>query len=42
MVCGASETSTCLHLAMVAHYQNGDSTGLGKYSKEAVARVWKA
>ncbi|KZT15510.1 4-hydroxybenzoate 3-monooxygenase [Acidovorax sp. GW101-3H11] len=31
-----------LHHAMVAHYQNGDSTGLDKYSEKALARVWKA
>jgi p-hydroxybenzoate 3-monooxygenase len=27
---------------MVAHYKNGDSTGLDKYSEKALARVWKA
>ena len=31
-----------LYHAMVAHYQNGDSTGLDKYSEKALARVWKA
>lgn len=31
-----------LYHAMVAHYKNGDSTGLDKYSEKALARVWKA
>ena len=31
-----------LYHAMVAHYQNGDSTGLDQYSEKALARVWKA
>ena len=31
-----------LYHAMVAHYQNGDSTGLDKYSEKALARAWKA
>ena len=31
-----------LYHAMLAHYQNGDSTGLDKYSEKALARVWKA
>ncbi|RQO81733.1 4-hydroxybenzoate 3-monooxygenase [Acidovorax sp. FJL06] len=31
-----------LYHAMLAHYQNGDSTGLDQYSQKALARVWKA
>jgi len=31
-----------LYHAMVAHYQEGDSTGLDNYSAKALARVWKA
>ena len=31
-----------LYHAMLAHYQNGDSTGLDNYSAKALARVWKA
>ena len=31
-----------LYHAMVAHYEDGDSTGLDKYSEKALARVWKA
>lgn len=31
-----------LYHAMVAHYKDGDSTGLEKYSEKALARVWKA
>ncbi len=31
-----------LYHAMVAHYQNGDDTGLENYSAKALARVWKA
>ncbi len=31
-----------LYHAMVAHYQQGDSTGLDNYSAKALARVWKA
>ena len=31
-----------LYHAMVAHYKDGDSTGLDKYSEKALARVWKA
>jgi p-hydroxybenzoate 3-monooxygenase len=31
-----------LYHAMVAHYQQGDSTGLDDYSAKALARVWKA
>lgn len=31
-----------LYHAMVAHYNDGDSTGLDKYSEKALARVWKA
>ena len=31
-----------LYHAMLAHYQNGDSTGLDQYSEKALARVWKA
>ena len=31
-----------LYHAMLAHYQNGDSTGLDKYSEKALARAWKA
>ena len=27
---------------MVAHYKNGDSSGLDGYSAKALARVWKA
>ena len=27
---------------MVACHQTGDSTGLGNYSRKALARVWKA
>jgi p-hydroxybenzoate 3-monooxygenase len=27
---------------MVAHYQEGDNTGLDNYSAKALARVWKA
>ena len=43
MVCGASgQTSAYQHHAMVAHYQNGDSTGLNQYSQKTLARMWKA
>jgi p-hydroxybenzoate 3-monooxygenase len=31
-----------LYHAMLAHYQNGDDTGLDGYSAKALARVWKA
>ena len=31
-----------LYHAMVAHYKNGDSSGLDNYSAKALARVWKA
>jgi p-hydroxybenzoate 3-monooxygenase len=31
-----------LYHAMLAHYQNGDDTGLENYSAKALARVWKA
>lgn len=31
-----------LYHAMVAHYQNGDDTGLENYSAKALARIWKA
>ena len=31
-----------LYHAMVAHYQQGDSSGLDGYSAKALARVWKA
>ena len=31
-----------LYHAMLAHYQNGDSTGLDQYSEKALARGWKA
>lgn len=31
-----------LYHALIAHYKNGDSTGLDKYSEKALARVWKA
>jgi p-hydroxybenzoate 3-monooxygenase len=31
-----------LYHAMVAHYKNGDSSGLDGYSAKALARVWKA
>jgi len=31
-----------LYHAMVAHYKNGDDTGLDNYSAKALARVWKA
>jgi len=31
-----------LYHAMVAHYQNGDDSGLVQYSEKALARVWKA
>lgn len=31
-----------LYHAMIAHYKNGDSTGLDQYSEKALARVWKA
>ena len=31
-----------LYHAMVAHYKNGDDTGLENYSAKALARVWKA
>lgn len=31
-----------LYHAMLAHYQNGDSTRLDQYSEKALARVWKA
>ena len=27
---------------MLAHYKNGDSTGLEQYSEKALTRVWKA
>ncbi len=27
---------------MVDHYQNGVSTGIGKYSEKVLARLWKA
>lgn len=31
-----------LYHAMVAHYKNGDDSGLESYSAKALARVWKA
>lgn len=31
-----------LYHAMLAHYQQGDSSGLDNYSAKALARVWKA
>ena len=31
-----------LYQAMLAHYKNGDSTGLEQYSEKALTRVWKA
>lgn len=31
-----------LYHALVAHYKNGDDTGLDNYSAKALARVWKA
>ncbi len=31
-----------LYHALLDHYQNGDDTGLDKYSEKALARVWKA
>jgi len=31
-----------LYHAMVAHYQDGDDTGLENYSEKALARIWKA
>lgn len=31
-----------LYHALLAHYQQGDSTGLNGYSAKALARVWKA
>jgi p-hydroxybenzoate 3-monooxygenase len=31
-----------LYHAMLAHYQNGDDSGLDNYSAKALARVWKA
>ncbi|PJI99628.1 p-hydroxybenzoate 3-monooxygenase [Acidovorax sp. 69] len=31
-----------LYHAMLAHYKDGDSSGLDKYSEKALARVWKA
>ena len=31
-----------LYHAMVAHYKNGDDSGLENYSAKALARVWKA
>ncbi len=31
-----------LYPAMVAHYKNGDDSGLENYSAKALARVWKA
>ena len=31
-----------LYQGLVAHYKNGDSTGLDQYSEKALARVWKA
>lgn len=31
-----------LYHGMLAHYKNGDSSGLDKYSEKALARVWKA
>ncbi|HBZ45095.1 MAG TPA: 4-hydroxybenzoate 3-monooxygenase, partial [Maritimibacter sp.] len=31
-----------LYHAMVAHYDEGDSTGLDSYSETALRRVWKA
>ncbi|MCW5238027.1 4-hydroxybenzoate 3-monooxygenase [Verminephrobacter eiseniae] len=31
-----------LYHALLAHYQNGDDTGLDGYSTKALARVWKA
>ncbi len=31
-----------LYHAMLAHYQQGDDTGLDNYSAKALARVWKA
>ncbi|UYV39469.1 4-hydroxybenzoate 3-monooxygenase [Rhodobacteraceae bacterium D3-12] len=31
-----------LYHALMAHYQNGDDSGLDSYSEKALARVWKA
>ncbi|WP_127104718.1 4-hydroxybenzoate 3-monooxygenase [Pararhodobacter zhoushanensis] len=31
-----------LYHGLVAHYQNGDDSGLDSYSEKALARVWKA
>lgn len=31
-----------LYHAMVAHYKDGDDTGLEEYSEKALARIWKA
>ncbi|MCW1932220.1 4-hydroxybenzoate 3-monooxygenase [Pararhodobacter zhoushanensis] len=31
-----------LYHGLVAHYQNGDDSGLDSYSQKALARVWKA
>ena len=31
-----------LYQGLVAHYKNGDSTGLDQYSEKALPRVWKA
>jgi p-hydroxybenzoate 3-monooxygenase len=31
-----------LYHALVAHYRNGDDSGLAQYSQTALARVWKA
>ena len=31
-----------LYHGMLAHYKNGDDTGLEQYSEKALARVWKA
>ena len=31
-----------LYQGLVAHYKQGDSTGLDQYSQKALARVWKA
>lgn len=31
-----------LYRALLAHYRNGDDTGLEEYSAKALARVWKA
>ena len=38
----ASDIYHYLYHAMVAHYKNGDDSGLDGYSAKALARVWKA